>query len=219
MKQISNAERQARFRKKENLKHNANKIFDLWVRSPMRFRYSKRTEEEVRHALDQAIALPSDWKEKDYEHAEKKLGQYHLDLISSVDQIANDVNGDWASDLAKFRTTPDPAKLIANHKETTANAWALASHIISALKLSKCNDAAQAAALMEAVRFVGRSLVSSREIHCSQATAMCLASTSPAFQRPEWFVKKLAEAIRQQIGESLAREVGEHLSKSFDQTI
>ena len=214
MVQISNADKQARFRKKELLKRNADKIFRLWEGSPGRWRYSKRTPVEVRHALDKAAELPAGWTDEDYEYAARKLGQYHLDLISSIDQIANDIDGDWASRLAEFATTPDPAKLFVDNKAAIENTRALASHIISALKLSNCSDANQAAALMEALRFVGRSLVSNREIHCSQATAICLASIGPQYDRPEWFVQKLAETISQQIDKNLAHEVGRHLSKS-----
>ena len=214
MTQISNAEKQARFRRKEHLKRCADKIFVQWVGSPLRFRHSRRTEEDVRHSLDEAVALPSDWKEEDYECAKRKLGQYHLDLISSVDQIANDVNGYWASNLVEFVTTTDPAKLLVDNKAAIEEAWALASHIISALKISNCNDVGKSAALMEALRFVGRSLVSNREIHSSQATALCLTSIGPQYHRPEWFAEKLAEAIRQQIGPSLSHEVGRYLSKS-----
>lgn len=214
MTQISNADKQVRFRKKEQLKRQADKIFNQWVLSPMRYRYCKRTEEEVRHALNEAVRLPFDWKEEDYEYAKRKLGQYHLDLISSVDQIANDVNGEWASHIDEFLTTPDPIKFFADNKSRVENAWALASHIISALKLSHCEPSDQAAAIMEVIRTVGRSIVSNRSIHCSQAIAMCLASIGPQFDRPEWFAKKLAEAISQQIGDNLAREVGKYLSKS-----
>jgi len=213
MIQITNAEKQARHRKKEHLKRCADRIFNNWVCSPLRFRQCRRTEEEVRHLLSEAVKLPADWQEADYKFAEKKLGQCELDLRSSVDQIANDVNGDWASNIDKFKQTPDPAKFFADHKTAVENAGALASHIISALGLSNCNDADQAAALMEALRFVGRSLVSNREIHCSQATAQCLANIGPQYDRPDWFAEKLAEAISQNIDKKLAHEVGHHLSK------
>jgi hypothetical protein len=214
MTQISNAEKQARFRKKEQLKREADKIFYLWVGSPMRYRFSKRTEADVRHSLNVAIALPPDWKEEDYECAKRKLGQYHLDLISSVDQIGRDVDGDRVFYQAKLEESPDPFKFHSDNKAAIEGAWALASHIISALKISKCNDADRAAALMEAIRFVGRSLISNREIHCSQATAVCLASIGPQYDRPKWFVEKLADTILQQIDKSLAYDVGQHLSKS-----
>jgi hypothetical protein len=154
MTQISNAEKQARFRKKAQLKRETDKIFKLWVGSPMRYRFSKRSEAEVRQALDEAVELPTDWKEEDYEYAKRKLGQYHLDLISSVDQIANDVDGNRVSYLAELDKSTDPFKFHADNKATIEEAWALASHIISALKLSDCNDAIQTAALMEALRFV-----------------------------------------------------------------
>lgn len=214
MTQISNADKQARFRKKEALKHHADKIYRMWEGSPGRWRNAKKTPEEVRHALDKAVELPFGWTEEDYEYAARRLGQYHLDLISSVDQIANDVDGDRVSYLAELDKSPDRFKFYADNKATIEKVWTLASHINSALKLSNCNDADQAAALMEAVRFVGRSLVSNREIHCSQATAICLASVGPQYDRPKWFGEKLADAIRQQIGEGLAHEVGRHLSKS-----
>lgn len=213
MIQISNAEKQARHRKKEHLKKCADRIFNQWVCSPSRFRHSRRSEEDVRHSLNEAIKLPADWQEEDYKFAERKLGQCELDLRSSVDQVANDVNGDWALNIDKFKQTPDPIKFFADHKTAVENAWALASHIISALRLSNCNDADQAAALMEALRFVGRSLVSNREIHCSLATAQCLANVGPQYDRPEWFAVKLAEAISQNMNKKLAHEVGRHLSK------
>ncbi len=212
MNQISNADKQARFRKKEHLKREADKIFRQWEVSPTRWRNS-RTPQEVRHALDKAVALPSGWMEEDYEYAVKNLGQIHLDLISSVDQIANDVDGDWDSHSTKFMTTPDPAKFISDNKVAIEKAKALASHIISALKLSGCTDADQAAALMEAVRFVGQSLVSNREIHRSQATAMCLASIGPQYDRPEWFAGQFANTIGWQVDKEIAREIGKHLSK------
>ena len=212
MAPISNADKQDRFRKKEHLKRHADRIFREWEVSIGRWRQS-RTPEEVRHAIDKAVELPSGWTEEDYQYALRKLGQCHLDLMSPVDQIANDVNGDWASSSIEFMTTSDPLKYIAENKAAIENARALATHLISALKLSNCNDADQAAALMEAVRFVGRSLVSNREIHRSQATAMCLASIGPQYDRPEWFAEQLADTIKPQIDISLAHEVGQHLTK------
>lgn len=213
LEKISNADKQARFRKKEQLKREADKIYRLWEGSPGRWR-SKRSPEEVRHALDKAVALQSGWTDEDYEHAAKRLGQYHLDLISSVDQIANDVDGDRSLYLKELDNSSNLIKFHADNKAAIENAWMLASHMISALKLSNCNSQDQAAAVMEVVRFIARSLVSNREIHCSSATAMCLANIGPQYERPEWFVKKLADAICQQIGDNLAHELGQYLIKA-----
>jgi hypothetical protein len=209
---ITNADKQIRFRKKEHLKREADKIFRMWEGSLGRWR-SKRTPEEVRHALDKAVELPSGWSDEDYEYAKRKLGQYQLDLLSSGDQISNDVDGDRVSYLAELDKSPDPFKALAENKAAIEGAWALASHMISALKLSNCNPADQAAAVMEVVRFIARSLVSNRAIRCSSATATCLANVGPQYERPEWFAKKLADTIRQQIGGDLAIEVGQYLSE------
>lgn len=48
----------------------------------------------------------------------------------------------------------------------------------------------------------------------SQATTICLASIGPQYDRPKWFAEKLAETIRQQLGDSLAHELEQHLSKA-----
>lgn len=210
MTQISNADKQARFRKKEWLKREADKILRKWELSPMRWR-SNRSPEEVRLLVEKAIVLPSGWTNADFEFAQKKLGQCQIDLSFSVDQLANDVNGEWASRHIEFMSSPDPVKYIADNKAVIEKARALSTHLISALNLSNCNEADQAAALMEAVRFTGRSLANDREIHCSQATAMCLAMIGPQYDRPKWFAKKLADAIRTQLGDTLAQEVANFL--------
>lgn len=212
MPPISNTDKQDRFRKKEQLRSWADKTFRQWEISIGRHR-EIRTPQDVRLALEKAIELPSGWTEKDYELAKKKLGQCQLDLMSAVDQIANDVDGAWESHSLEFRTTPDPAKFIADNKAAIAKAKVLAAHLISALKLSGCNDPDQAAALMEAVRFVGRELAGNREIRRSKAVAICLASVGPQYDRPGWFAGQLADTIRQQIDKALAHEVGRHLLK------
>lgn len=212
MSPISNADKQLRFRQKEHLKRQADNVFRQWQSSIARHRQS-RTPEEVRHALDKAVELPSSWTEEDLQYALKKLGQCQLDLISSVDQIANDVNGDWASSSIEFMTTSDPLKFIVDNETAIKNAKELAAHFISALKISKCNDADQAAALMEVVRFVGRSLTSTRDIRRSEATTMCLASIGPQYDRPEWFAEQLADTIGRQVDKTIAREVGQRLIK------
>lgn len=90
----------------------------------------------------------------------------------------------------EFIRSPDPSKFNSDLIRAVGNTNALASHIISALKLSGCNEADQAAALMEAMRFVGRLLTNNHEIPCSQATAMCLATINPIYARPQAGLQK-----------------------------
>ena len=214
MTQISNADKQARFRKKEVLKRHADNVYRHWEQSINRWRIPTRTPEDARYAIDKAVELPSGWTDEDLQLALRRLGQCQLDLDLSVDQIANDVDGDWATHAKEFMTTPDPAKFQADNKAAIAKAQALASHLISALKLSDCSDADQAAAVMELLRFIGRSLANDPNVRSSHATAMCLAVIGPQYDRPEWFADKLAKAIGQNIHGKLAQEVGQHLIKS-----
>ncbi|KKM04059.1 hypothetical protein LCGC14_1768040 [marine sediment metagenome] len=210
MTQISNADKQIRFRKKEQLKRRANNIFREWQLKLSTCKWKSITPQDVQHSLDKAIDLPSGWTDKDYECAEQTLEQLHTDLSFAADQLKNDVDAGWGFEVSM--TTSDPVKFISDNKAAIEDTRALAAHLISGLKLSNCNDADQAAALMEALRFVGRSLVSNRDIPRSQATTICLASIGPHYNRPDWFAEQLANTLGQQIDKSLAHQVGMYLS-------
>lgn len=212
MNKISNADKQARFRKKELLRRNANKVFKKWQLNPQKW-HSKKPQ-EVQSVLDKIVNLPHGWTEEDYEHAARKLVQYHTELFSTSDHIANDVD-EGMNYFAEAMTTLDPLKLMDDSKAAITAARDLSAHIISALKISNCSDAEQAAALMEALRFVGVSLANHRKIPRSKATAMCLATIGPQYERPDWFAKKLANTIGWQIGKELAQELGQSFNE-FD---
>ena len=212
MTNISNAEKQARFRKKEALKRYADEIFREWqFRSWNR---GTRTLEEVRAFLDKVVDLPSGWTDDDYERAVLSIKQLYLELYDNPHLLANDVS-EGRNFHAEFKTTPDPAKLVKEDKEAIENTRALVAHLISALKLSGYSDSDQAAALMEVVRFVGRSIANNRKVPKSKATTMCLANIGPQYGRPNWFAESLTEILAWNIGKDLARDVGQRLKK-FD---
>lgn len=210
MAPISNAEKQDRYRKKEHLSRQADIVFQLWQGSIGRFQQGTPPE-EVRQVLNKIIELPPNWSDEDFEHAKKKLGQYQLELNSSTHQLANDVNGHFDTAAAEFKTTPNPLKYIADNKAAIAKTQNLATHLISALSISSCNDIEKSAAIMEAVRFIGRSLVNSREIRRSHATAICLTNIGPQYDRPNWFIEQLSETLTQNLSPELAHELGQVL--------
>lgn len=113
----------------------------------------------------------------------------------------------------KSMVPSDLPKLNADYMRAEKNTKALAAHLISALKLSACNEADQAAALMEVARFVGRTLTNNRDVPCSSATAICLATIAPIYPRPDWFAEKLADTVRQQMHPDLARELADLLKR------
>ncbi len=208
---ISNAEKQARFRKKEELKRFADQVFREGQMALVNLR---TTPQEILRFLNEAIDLPAGWTEEDYKLAVRKLEQFRMDLFSTPDQIAVDIH-ESRNSQADFMTAPDPGRFIAETKAGIDNAHALAAHIISALKLSSCTDAEQAAALMEAVRLVARTLANRPKVPSSNATTMCLAALGPHYERPDWFAANMAKALARQLGEDLAGDVAERLS-SFD---
>lgn len=132
-------------------------------------------------------------------------------MVSPVNQLSTDVHESRNITFESINPSDLP-NINADLKRAEDNASALAAHIISALKLSDCNEADQAAALMEAMRFIGRNLTNNREIPCSSATAMCLAAINPICARPVWFTERLASTLSKQIHPELLREIGKYLS-------
>lgn len=211
MDQHSNAEKQARYRKKEQLRRQADQIVRKWQLEP--WKHHLKSLQEVHHLIEAAIKLPSGWTDEDYLNAEKRLYHVYSEIVSPVNQLSNDVH-ESRNAFNESITPSDLPKINSDLIKAVENTNALASHIISALKLSVCNEADQAAALMEAMRFVGRTLTNSRESSCSQATTMCLATIDRIYERPRWFAKKLADTLSQQIHPDILREIGKYLANN-----
>ena len=215
MSNISNAEKQERFRKKEALKRRANQAFRELFLCLESWRWKP---EEIQYSIDKAIELPSGWTDKDYERAWQNLEQFCTELRFTTHHLPNDVKAGRKSNPeetfdSNFFNSSDPAKYISDEKAAIENVRSLAAHIISALKLSGYSDADQAAALMEVMRFVGRSLANDSKVPRSQAITMCLTSVGPQYHRPNWFSEEFTNILGWKFGEDLAHEVGKRLCK------
>ncbi|ADI38446.1 hypothetical protein [Waddlia chondrophila] len=204
MIKISNADKQARYRKKEHLKRLANNFFRDWQLKP--WEGNSSSPKDVQRLLDKAIELPSGWTDKDYEKSVQALEALKAELWCASNKLKNDVDAGWSS--LDFMNSSDPRKFIRDNKEAIERARNLASHLISALELSNCNNTDQAAALMEVVRYVGRSLASSNDVRRSQATAICLVSIGSQYKRPDWFAEELANIIKCHVDSDVAHQVG-----------
>lgn len=204
---ITNAEKQARFRKKEELQKFAGTTFREWQAMAM---HRRATPQEVMALLQEAATLPAGWTDEDYERAEHRIGQLRLDLITSQDEVQNDVHA-ARNPEQEFLKAPDPGKWISETNEAVASARALASHLISALELSGLGNAERAAATMEAMRHVGRALANSQEVAKSNATTLCLAALPGYYDRPDWFVDSLTTWLAWQLDKELTRKLGNRL--------
>ena len=204
---ITNSEKQARFRKKEELKKYADKLFRDYS-----LLLHGKTIEEMRIFIDKTTELPFGWTNDDYDHAVKLLNHFFLESYDNPHQLANDVQ-EGRNIMYDFKTTSDPAKLTIDIKNAIEKTRSLSAHLISALNLSGCPDSDQAAAIMEAIRFLGRSIATSRKVPKSQATTMCLASIGSQYNRPDWFANSLANSLGWNLNKDLAHEVGKHLKE------
>lgn len=206
---ISNAEKQARFRKKQELKNFKDQVFKkLQLNMPLRPR--RETPDEIHALLEEAANLPSGWNEEDFERAWHRISQLYYDFVSPQDDLMKDVM-DGAGSFEEFSRTPDPGKLFADTNESISKTRALASHLISALELSALSNSERAAAVMEAVRHVGRATANSADMAKSDAMIVCQSSLPSYYDRPDWFLDSLAKWLANRLDAELVHELGERL--------
>lgn len=206
---ITNAEKQARFRKKDELKRFADQIFRDG--QMVLARGGRNAPDQVLAFLADAVDLPSGWTDDDYRLAVRKLEQFRLDLFSTRDQIGVDVF-EGRNVEARFGKEAAGGNLRTEVHEATSKAYELADHVLSAIRLSSCTEVEQAAALMEAARMVGRNLANMAQVPKSNATTMCLATLWSHYERPPWFAEEFAAVLTQQLDSSVRHTLVQRLS-------
>ena len=206
---ISNAEKQARFRKKEELNKYVNHVCRMCQIAPPRD-YRSTTLGEVEARLRAAAELPTGWTDEDLREAFRRVENIRLDRYGTGDPIGTDLhNGRNAGQ--EFQKTPNPQKWMAEFKQAERDTFALARHLISATELAPLRYEDRAAALMEAVRHVGSALANSHSDGQSEAMAVCLASANPHYDRPNWFVERFAKWLECHVDDKTRRALGARL--------
>ena len=206
---ISNAHKQARFRKKQELKKYKDQVFKEFQLS---LNFRRETSGEVHALLEEAAKLPPSWNDEDLERAWHRIGQIRFDFKSTQDELKMDIE-EGAGGSEEFLRTSDPKKFISETKEATTKARALASHLISALELSSLSNSERAAAVMEVVRHIGRSTSSSTNIPKSDAMVVCQASLPSYYERPDWFLSSLTKWLVKHLDKDQIYELRELLNK------
>jgi hypothetical protein len=209
---ISNAEKQARFRKKQELKTYKDRVFKK-LQLTMPFRPRRETPDKVLALLEEAANLPSGWNEEDFDRALRRISQLYYEFESPRDDLTMDLK-DVEVDMEEFASTPDPLKFISDTKESISKTRILASHLISALELSALSKSEQAAAVMEAIRYVGRSATISGDMVKSDAMLVCQASLQSHYDRPDWFLDSLAKWLTNRLDDELVHELVKRLVES-----
>ncbi len=207
---LTNAEKQARFRKKEQLNKHVSQVSRDCQFIAGSKPYLRSTFGDIDSQLREAASLPSGWTDEDLSRASTRVRNIHGDVLGAVDLIGADVQA--ARDARQaLMTSPNPKKWLADNKKAERDTIALAGHLVSALDLSQLPNEERAAALMEVVRHVGRSLANSASIGQSDATAVCLTAVNPHYERPEWFVDRFANWLRLRVDDDTRKALGARL--------
>ncbi|MDF1592573.1 MAG: hypothetical protein P1P89_13740 [Desulfobacterales bacterium] len=207
---ITNAEKQARFRKKQELKNFKDQVFKkLQLNLP--FRSRRETPDEIHSLLEEAARLPSGWNEEDLDRAFRCIRQLYFEFESPREDLKMDLV-DVKVHLEEFASTPDPRKFFSDTEESISKTRVLASHLISALELSTLSNSERAAAVMEAIRHVGRAATISGDMVKSDAMMVCQASLQSHYDRPDWFLDSLAKWLANRLDEELVHELGKRLA-------
>lgn len=205
---ITNSEKQARFRKKEVLKRGTEQIFREWQ---MHLTGSHLPAEDVIALLEKASNLPTGWSDEDYQRAINNLEQLRLDLLTNAHDLSNDVNAAHSTNPESGEVRFKPG-MIDTAREDVEAGHELARHLISAIRLSKASDIAANAAIMEVVRHVARDLILSPEIPRCRATTACLTALPQSSERPAWFVDEVVSMLRDRLGNNLCRQVAAQIA-------
>jgi hypothetical protein len=207
---ISNAEKQARFRKKEQLNKFVSQVYRD-CQSTATKPHLQRTFGDLETQLREAASLPSGWTDEDLERAAVRVQNIRGDFMGTGDPLGVDVNDGRNPDHEGLASAPNPGKWMEEFKKAERDTIALAGHLVSALELSQLQNEDCAAALMEAVRYVGRALANSSSEGRSDAMAVCLAAVNPHYDRPDWFVDRLANWLGTRLDPDTRRALGERL--------
>lgn len=206
---ISNAEKQARFRKKEQLNRHVGQVYRDCQFTATR-PYLRGAFADLESQLREAATLPSGWTDDDLAQAYQRVRNIRGDVLGTGDPLGVDVS-EGRNAHQEFRTTPNPRRWMAEIKKAERDTLALANHLVSALELSQLRNEDRAAALMEVVRHVGRALASSSSDGQSDAMAVCLAAVNPHYDRPDWFVDRLAHWLRFRVDDDTRKALGARL--------
>jgi len=200
MSPLSNAEKQARHRKKEELQRFAEQCFrDAQMGA---IRHGAKAPAMLAQ-IKQMADLPSGWSDNDLAQAVERIQQIRMDLINPDNDLDNDVH-DALDSFNEWKKAP--AKVRVDTKKVIQETRNLASHLISAVELTNLGNGERAAALVEALRHVGRSLANERPLRRSDASTVCLATLPPQYRRPDWFADSFAKYIAFRLGTEEAKD-------------
>lgn len=207
---MTNSEKQERYRKKEYLKKLAGEIAMRFSFRSLSYFSSGKNPAEFHKKLEDAVNLPSNWTDEDYNHALKCLQNLDLEGYDNPHLLNNDIVENHSS-IDNLMTTSNPSKYVSDIKTAKADAIKLVNHVLSAVELSGLSTADSIAAMLDVLRTLGRILMDAKKIPESNATAWALAAIGHQYEKPEWTLRRFKKALGTQLGVEDAHRLGEAL--------
>jgi hypothetical protein len=195
---MSNAEKQVRFRQKEEFKRAVESLHhELKMNIHMNF-VSPLAPVKALEKLQEVEALPQGWTQKDLEAAYRRL--YHIKF--SAKDLENEIDNaiyDGLEQKGHFqKKTPFDERKQQLDDEVAATK-ALAAHLIGAIELTKLSEASCSAAALEALRHVGKSAADAPDLEMTDPTTMSLLATPTYYSLPDWFLGSLAAMLARRL--------------------
>ena len=209
---ITNAEKQVRFRKKQKLMKHKDDAYKEW-QLKMNFGPRRETPSQVHSLFEKAATIPSGWTDKDIEKAWDRINKLRIEFMHPQDELKKDVQegAGWTTEAMINASDEVLSRAVSDGRKSQPKVTALSQHLISALELSAVSNSGQAAAIMEAVRYVGRAAMSSGDMAKSNAMTVCHASLTINNDRPDWFMDSLVSWLGSRLGKDGINELAERL--------
>ena len=188
---MTNAEKQARFRLKEEykravetLRHELKINIHANVSAP-------HAPANALEKLKEIEVLPQGWKVKDLEAAYRRLNHIKFSAFDRENNIDNAVfdGMDQKGHFQKSTPFDERKKQLDNEIAATK---ALAAHLIGAIELTHLEEASRSAAALEALRHVGKAAADCPDLEMTDPTVMGLLATPSYYSLPDWFLGALA---------------------------
>ncbi|PSL20526.1 hypothetical protein [Shimia abyssi] len=191
---LSNAEKQARFRQKEEFKRDVEAVrHELKVNINSNFSAPDAPSKALEKLVD-LENLPPSWTQNDLEAAYRRLNHIRFSAFDNENEIDVAVF-DGLEQKGHFRRKAPFDQRKAELDEEVAAAKALAAHLIGAIELTTLNEASRSAAAVETLRHVGKAAADSPDLEMTDPTTMSLLSTPSYYSLPDWFLGSLASLL------------------------
>lgn len=214
---MTNAEKQARFRMKEEFKRAVEALrHELKMGIHSNFS-APHAPVKALEKLKEVEVLPQGWKLKDLEAAYKRLNHIKFSALDKENDIDVAIF-DGLDQKGHFQKKAPFDERKKQLDDEVAATKALAAHLIGAVELTKLGEASRSAAVLEALRHVGKAAADSSDLEMTDPTVMSLLATPIYYSLPDWFLGALAALLASKLEHADRLKLADMLSNDVSRS-